>query len=270
MKINGIMLNKIDINLIVPIYTESVSEAAVQKRVKLLRVGEELPNYPVVERDNQEEKYWLVSGFLEYTAYKLFADSRKQILCIPVIEQEYSNITTQRIKLLRKMFQDPSNWLDRHYLLNNLIDEDVSIKDIAKKIGVSFADINNYLINPELPEEIVEKAYKNKGSFRNLDQIRRLNLHIFLKDRLYHRAVSPIRDYNRLTTDKLQKILWLLTLKDFRMLHWQEQWELIEQAVTFKDILLRKWEEDCTKKLVKKGQMIYVKYDSSVNHSQVN
>jgi hypothetical protein len=250
MNLNGIRLKKIQIKLIEPIYVESVSDSAVRRRVKVLNTGEQLSSYLVVEKDQVENKYWLISGFIEYLAYKHFAIIKNQNLSIPVIEQDYSDRTTQRIKLLRKLFQNQSNWLDKHYLLNNLLEEGISIKEIAKQIGVSGADINNYLIHHELPTEIISKAYKNKGSFRNLEQIRRLQLHPILKHKLYLRAVLPIRDFNRLTIDKFQKVLWLLSIKEFRLLkNWQDQWDLSQKSFNYKELLLEKWHEDCVKRL---------------------
>lgn len=153
------------------------------------------------------------------------------------------------------MFQEQSNWLDRHFLLNKLLEENISIKEISKKIGVTSMDINNYLIHHELPTEIVNKAYKNKGSFQNLELIRRLHLHPFLKFKLYQSAVLPIRDYNRLTTDRFQKVLWLINIKEFRLLDWQEQWRFIQQAITYKEILVDLWEKECLKEVYKKGHI---------------
>ncbi|MBT2606029.1 hypothetical protein J7E55_23930 [Bacillus sp. ISL-53] len=270
MNLNGITLNKIDISLIVPIYIESVTESAFQKRFKLLIEGEDLPSYPVVEKDKYEEKYWLVSGYLEYLAYKHLNNTKAQNMYVTVIEQVFSNITTQRIKLLRKMFQDHSNWFDKHYLLSCLLNEDLSIKEISKKIGVTSTDINNYLIHHELPENIVEKAHKNKGSFRNLEKIRRLNLHRFVKDLLYERAVLPIWDKDRLTTDKLQKIQWLLHIKEFRMLNWQGQCDIIQKAFIYKEILLSKWEEDCLVKLYEKEHSMSRKFGTALEQNPIN
>ncbi|USK68226.1 hypothetical protein [Peribacillus frigoritolerans] len=270
MNLNGIKISKIDISLIVPIYIESVTESAVQKRIKLLIEGEDLPSYPVVEKDKYEEKYWLVSGYLEYLAYKHLTNTRKQKMYVTVIEQVFSNITTQRIKLLRKMFQDHSNWFDKHYLLSCLLNEDLSIEEISKKIGVTSTDINNYLIHREIPENIIEKAHKNKGSFRNIEKIRRLNSHRFVKYLLYERAVLPKWDKNRLTTDKLQKIQWLLHIKEFKMLNWQGQCDIIQKAFIYKEILLTKWEEDCLNKLSEKEHTMIRNFGVSLAQNLIN
>lgn len=265
MNLNGIKLKLVDVITIFPIYTESVSESAVRRRVKLLKIGEGLSNYPIVERDNYEDKYWLVSGFLEYISYKQCAYQNQNNM-VPVLEQPYSDTTTQRIKLLRSMFQDPSNWLDRHCLINQLMEQGYEIKDIAKKIGVSSSCLKHYMVNNELPNTIVEKAYKNNGSFINLEQIRRLNLHPFVRDELYERAVLPRNDYHRLTTDKLQKVQWLISLKEFRMLNWQEQLKMIQHACIYKEILVTKWEQDCIYILDKKRNTI----DSIFENAAIN
>lgn len=245
MNVNGIELKTIDIRMIFPIYTESVSESAVTTRVRILVNGGELSKYPIVERDNIEEKYWLISGFLEYSAYKLYFNIRGKGFLIPVLEQAFSDSTTQRIKLLRSMFQDPSKWLDRHCLLNNLLEQGLEIKEIAKKIGVSTSLLKHYLINHELPDEIVKRAYRNRGSFINLEKIRRLNLHPFVRDNLYERAVLPLNDNNRLTTDKLQKFFWLYSIKEFRELKWQMQLDMIQKVCSYKITLVSEWEQDC-------------------------
>ncbi|UPO90117.1 hypothetical protein [Niallia sp. Man26] len=265
MNINRISLKNIDFNLIVPIYIQSVSDKALKRRIKLLELGENLPNYLVVEKEPNEEKYWLISGYTEYRAYEMILEKKKD-KNISVIEQEYSNITSQRIKLLRKMFHDQASWLDKHFLLHKLIEKGLGLLEISRQVGISLTDLNSFLVNPELPKDIIEKAYKNNGSLITLDRIRKLELHFLIKSRLYRRAVLPTRNYKRLTTEKLQKILWLIKLEEFNMLHWKEQMEMVEQAFIFKEILLKKWQEECNNKLLKKGQKIFIKYNHSENN----
>ncbi|AMV09853.1 hypothetical protein GT3570_02675 [Geobacillus thermoleovorans] len=62
MKLDGIWMESIELDKIVPIYVENVSKRAVEKMVKILESGDQLSSHVIVEKDRTEDKYWLVAG----------------------------------------------------------------------------------------------------------------------------------------------------------------------------------------------------------------
>ena len=55
---------------IVPIYTESISETVKKRMVRCIRNGENLSKYLVLEKDPNHKRYYLLSGYVAYEAYK--------------------------------------------------------------------------------------------------------------------------------------------------------------------------------------------------------
>ncbi|HDR7799915.1 TPA: hypothetical protein QCY03_003720 [Bacillus tropicus] len=268
MQLSNIRLELVKIKSIVPIYAEHVSKSAVKKMVRVLEQGSTLSSSIIVEKDKFEDKYWLVSGFTEYMAYLEVYDANPQHNTIYCVVQPYSNETEQRLKLLQRMFHHQiTKWIDKHILVSHMVYDEKSIDTISKKLGVNKSDIERYFIHPDIPTSIIEKAYKNSGSFINLEQIRRLDLHSFLKDRLYEKVVLPPRHVNRLTTDKLQKLKWGLKEKNFYDLEREDQWDLIQQVLNYKEILQSSWSREIQKRLEHNGRNNYI---ISVNRNNIN
>lgn len=256
MRLNNIRLELVQIERIVPIYVEHVSRSAVKKMVRVLEQGGTLSSYIIVEKDKYDDKYWLVSGFPEYMAYLEAYNKHDSTYCIV---QPYSNETEQRLKLLQRMFhQQVTKWIDKHRVISQMVYDEKSMDAIVKKLGVNKSDIERYFIHPDIPVSVIEKAYENSGSFINLEHVRRLNLHSFLKDRLYEKVVLPPRHVKRLTTDKLQKLKWVLKEKDFYTLKREDQWDLIQQALKYKELLQNNWSREIQKRLQHNGRNKYI------------
>ncbi|WP_448163155.1 hypothetical protein [Bacillus mobilis] len=259
MQLSNISLELVEIPSIVPIYAEHVSRSAVKKIFRTLKQGSMLSSSIIVEKDKFEDKYWLVSGFSEYVAYLEFYDANPKHNTIYCVVQPYSNETEQRFKLLQRMFHHQvTKWIDKHILISQMVYEEKGIGTISKKLGVNKSDIERYFIHPDIPTSIIDKAYKNSGSFINLEQIRRLNLHSFLKDRLYEKVVLSPRHVNRLTTEKLQKLKWVLKEKNFYDLEREDQWDLIQQALNYKEILQSSWSRAIQQRLKHNGRSNYI------------
>ncbi|QIQ32631.1 hypothetical protein DER53_07375 [Parageobacillus toebii NBRC 107807] len=90
MKLDGIWMESIELDKIVPIYVENVSKRAVEKMVKILEGGDQLSSHVIVEKDRTEDKYWLVAGFPEYLAYKKMNEMHKRCPKIFCVIQRYS------------------------------------------------------------------------------------------------------------------------------------------------------------------------------------
>lgn len=268
MQLNHIRLELVQIESIIPIYVEHVSKSAVKKMVRVLEQGGTLSSNIIVEKDRYDDKYWLVSGFPEYMAYLEVHDKHKKHGIIYCVVQPYSNETEQRLKLLQRMFHHQvTKWIDKHMLISQMVYDEKSMDTIVKKLGVNKSDIERYFIHPDIPVSVIEKAYKNSGSFINLEYVRRLNLHSFLKDRLYEKVVLPLRHANRLTTDKLQKLKWVLKEKDFYTLKREDQWDLIQQALKYKELLQNSWSREIQKRLQHNGRSNYI---ISMNRNNIN
>ncbi|PEU88038.1 hypothetical protein CN415_24540 [Bacillus cereus] len=250
MHLSNIRLELVKIQSIVPIYAEHVSKSVVKKIARVLQQGSMLSSSIIVEKDQFEDRYWLVSGFPEYKAYLEIYDEISQHNTIYCVVQPYSNETEQRLKLLQRMFHyQVTKWIDKHILISQMVYDEKSIDTVSKKLGVNKSDIERYFIHPDIPTNIIEKAYKNSGSFISLEHIRRLKLHSFLKGRLYEKVVLPHRHVDRLTTDKLQKLKWVLKEKYFYELEREDQWDLIQQALNYKELLQNNWDREIQKRL---------------------
>lgn len=268
MQLSNIRLELVKIQSIVPIYAEHVSKSAVKKLVRALEQGSMLSSSIIVEKDKFEDKYWLVSGFPEYIAYLEIDDANLQYNTVYCVVQPYSNETEQRLKLLQRMFHHQvTKWIDKHILISQMVYDEKSIDTISKKLGVNKSDIKRYFIHPDIPISVIEKAYQNSGSFINLEQIRKLKLHSFLKDRLYEKVVLPQRHIDRLTTDKLQKLKWVLKEKNFYDLKREDQWDLIQQALNYKGTLQSSWSREIQKRLKNNGRSNYI---ISMNRNNIN
>ncbi|EOO65347.1 MULTISPECIES: hypothetical protein [Bacillus cereus group] len=259
MQLSNIRLELVKIQSIVPIYAEHVSKSAVKKLVRALEQGSMLSSSIIVEKDKFEDKYWLVSGFPEYIAYLEIDDANLQYNTVYCVVQPYSNETEQRLKLLQRMFHHQvTKWIDKHILISQMVYDEKSIDTISKKLGVNKSDIERYFIHPDIPISVIEKTYQNSGSFINLEQIRKLKLHSFLKDRLYEKVVLPQRHVDRLTTDKLQKLKWVLKEKNFYDLKREDQWDLIQQALNYKGTLQSSWSREIQKRLKHNARSNYI------------
>ncbi|WMT18521.1 hypothetical protein [Parageobacillus toebii] len=255
MKLDGIWMESIELDKIVPIYVENVSKRAVEKMVKILERGYQLSSHIIVEKDRTEDKYWLVAGFLEYSVYKKMNEKHKRYTRIFCVIQRYSNETEQRIKLLRRMFHhQTTKWLDKHLLIDQMVNDGVKVATIARKLGVTQADIENYFVHPDIPFDIIKQACENEGSLINIEKIRKLPIHSLLKYKLYQRAVLPKRHPDRLTTDKLQKIKWLLKRDYFNDLGREDQWEMLQQALDYRGTLENTWDLDIERRLKRMSQ----------------
>lgn len=224
-----LLLSKVE-----PLYVENTSKKSLLTKTKLIRQGETLQLPLIVQRDSFE-KHWLIAGFPEFEAYQ-----ECEIDSIYCYVQPLTSVTEQRLILLRRMFQYENNtWIDRHKQINELVSHGKTAKEIAGKIGVIESDVERYLIHPEIPEEIVKFAFAFKRSFPNLELVRRLELHKFIKDRLYQTLID-----GNLSGDKIQKLKWLLTRKKFVLLDREAQWKIIhESVINYKEYLLSHWDE---------------------------
>ena len=255
MKLDGIWMESIELDKIVPIYVENVSKRAVEKMVKILEGGDQLSSHVIVEKDRTEDKYWLVAGFPEYLAYKKMNEKHKRCTRIFCVIQRYSNETEQRIKLLRRMFHhQTTKWLDKHMLIDQMVNSGVKVATIARKLGVTQAEIENYFVHPDIPFDIIKKARENEGSLINIEKIRKLPIHSMLKHKLYQQAVLPKSHPDRLTTDKLQKIKWLLKRDYFNDLGREDQWEMLQQALDYRGTLENIWDLDIERRLKRMSQ----------------
>jgi len=225
----------IRINLIEPLYPETTSKKRLLTKCKFIRQGRLLELPLVVQKDMTHEIYWLIAGYPEFEAYK-----ECSVDIVPVRVQPLSNITEQRLILLSRMFHHERNaWIDRHKQIFELVSNGINEKDIAKRLGCTESDILHYLIHPDIPEEIVRLTFERKRSFPNLETIRKLELHKFVKDRLYTALVN-----GQLSGDKLQKLTWLLSISLFNFLNWKEQWEYIQKFVIhYKEYLISNWKQ---------------------------
>lgn len=241
MKLNGIKLQSIPKDKVHPIYVENFSPSKINKLMLSLKEQGSHCNHIVVERDVEEDRYWLIEGYAEYATYQLAYGSSD----IPCIVQSFSNKTAQRIKLLKRIFhEEQTKWLDKHFLMDQYIHQGKSIDHIARQLDVDKEDIQSYIIHPSIPSDIKEQAIKSDGIFITLEQIRRLEINPLLKRRLYERAVHKKRNETDLTQDKLEKLKWLVTLETFKVLKKDQQWELVLKALNYKETLEIYWKRE--------------------------
>jgi hypothetical protein len=238
-------IEEVELDKIIPIHAEHVSKKGIAKRMaNLNETNGYLSLLMIVEKEIDKDIYCLVAGYPEYKAYVHWG-KKKKICCFV---QPYSDYTKQRMTLLTRMFNHQvTSWLDKHTIIKQMIDNGQAINRIAKQIGVSTEDIQTYLIHPDIPRYIIPLAFKNKGSFPNLDQIRRLDLPYILKCKLYDKAILPRGHKERITTDKLQKLKWLLNdpeAKDLTLLTIDNQWEMLERVLKYKYFLIDLWRND--------------------------
>lgn len=245
MQVDGILLDNVQFTSIQPIYLEEISKSKLNKLVRILNAGDSLTSYMILEKDPVENFYWLVGGYPEYLAYKSLMNNKKTSSYIPCIIRNYTDTTEQRITLLKRMFHHQvTKWMDKHQIIAELIDQNKSTKTIANKLGISEFLVKSYFIHPDIPKDIIQLAKKNHGSFINLEKIRRLPLSSCIQYNLFKQAVLKTRHPNRLTTDKLEKIKWLIQLDDFFELAIDAQWKLIQKAMKYKDLLKHYWRND--------------------------
>jgi hypothetical protein len=251
-RLDGILLGTVEMNKITPIYIETISESKQKKLLRILENGRSLSSHIIVEKDSDNNKYWLIAGYPELSAYKKFYQMHGGIEDIPCVIQPFSNQTEQRIVFLSRMFHHQSStWLDKHVLIHHLLDEGKSASFIANQIGVTEGDIKTYLIHPDIPPEIIERAKKNEGSFITLEKVRKLQLDIHNKHRLFQRAVFIKRHPDRLTTDKLEKIKWLLNRVGFSELGQEDKWEMLQYALNFRNTLGDIWDLEINKRITR-------------------
>lgn len=258
LNLNGIRIESASLSKITPLYIETIPQAPLEKMVRVLEQGRYLSNHIILEKDPREDKYWLITGFLEYRAYCQFKERGAHVATIPCIIQPCSNDTEQRLQLLSRMFHSRTvYWIDKHNVIQQMIHKGETTAAIARKVGVAESDIKRYLIHPDIPEEIIEEAFENQGSFINLEQIRNLRLDPFLTLRLYRRAVLQKRNPNRLTTEKLQKIKWLLMRDNFYELKREDQWDLLSDALNYREKLEAVWDQEIREKLRRRSPKIF-------------
>jgi hypothetical protein len=243
-RLDGIYMDDIPLEKIFPIYTEDVSNSAQQKMMKILLKGKKLSSHVIVEKDRRDDIYWLVAGFPEYEVYR-----KLKCTTIPSVVQPFTEKTEQRITLLKRMFfHQPTKWLDKHNVISTLLDSNKSPKQIADELGTSKSYVEAYLIHPDIPPAIVALARENRGSFPNLEKIRKLRLSEILTNRLYERAVKRIGDLERLTGEKIKMIKWLIDRDGFWELKTLDKWDMLLLALDFKKTLKDTWDEEIQKR----------------------
>lgn len=237
----------VPLDKITPIYIETTSKKGLEKRLKIIDQKRFLSLVMIVEKVPNQEKWYLIAGYPEYEAYVEFnhrqqneSSSIKEISCFV---RPLTNHTEQRIVLLERMFTHQfTKWTDKYHVVSELVDSGKSINEIAKKLNVEKEDVKKFFIHPDIPAPIVEEALINEGSLLTLDNIRRVNLNPLLKTRLYHFAVKPKKDLQRLTLEKMQKIKWLLKLDSFYDLTNFEQWNMVIEAFYYRWFLESSWQ----------------------------
>ncbi|WP_044784545.1 ParB/RepB/Spo0J family partition protein [Bacillus thuringiensis] len=229
----GTVMN-VHIKQIVPIYTETTSEAFKSRMVNCIRNGESLSQYLVLEQDPDKKSLYLISGYAAYEAYK-----KAGLSYIDCIVRPFSGRTEQMIQLLQSMFHNSgSNWIDKSIIISQLLDKSLSIKEIAKRVGVEGKDLERYLLHPEIPIEIADKAYQLQ-CVPLVDKIRRLCISDILKYRLYEKAVLNKKNPSRLTHDQLNKVKWLFNFTRFYELYdIESQWRYILKMLDYKMVLI--------------------------------
>ncbi|GAB6554260.1 ParB N-terminal domain-containing protein [Bacillus mobilis] len=235
---------------IVPIYTESISETIKKRMVHCLRNGEDLSKYLVLEKDPNQKRYYLLSGYVAYEAYK-----EAGLNAVDCIVKPFSDRTEQMVQLLQNMFHDSrSDWMGKSVFISTLLDQGTSIKEIAKRVGVNAKDLERYLLHPEIPLEIANKAYE-LNCVPLVDKVRRLCISDILKYRLYERAILDKRNPARLNHDQLRKVKWLLNLTIFHELYEMEsQWKYILKMMDYKTVLLSRMQSEIEEELFPWGR----------------
>lgn len=225
---------------IVPIYVENVSEALKNRMVNCIQNGESLSQHLVLEQDPDKKRYYLISGYAAYEAYKTAG-----LRYIDCIVGPYSDKTEQMVQLLQNMFHHSgSNWIDKSIMITQLLDKGVSLKEIAKRAGVEGRDLERYLLHPDIPIEIANKAYELQ-CVPLVDKIRRLCISDILKYRLYEKAVLNKKDPKRLTHDKLNKINWLLNFtRVYELYDIELQWEYMVKMMDYKKLLINQLQSE--------------------------
>jgi hypothetical protein len=202
----------------------------------------------IVERDDEKRTYWLVTGYTELCAY--LSCGIKAVSCFI---REKTDTFNQRVTLLNRMFSEPTNWINKHKVIFALIQDGKSVEFISRKLKVTESDLKKYLIDPTIPEPFVIEAKQNDASFINLNAVAKLDISWKLRNKLFGRVVLPgKRNPDKLTTDKLQKLKWLLQRDNFYQLDDDEQWELIvDKVINYKHFLLNTMEQEIEIKLGK-------------------
>jgi hypothetical protein len=80
---------------------------------------------------------------------------------------------------------------------------------------------------------------KNNSSFPLLNDIVRLNVSWWLRNRLFERTVIPGKQPNKFTLDKMQKLKWLFHIESFGDLkNDSDRWAVIQLTVlNYKKVL---------------------------------
>ena len=143
------------------------------------------------------------------------------------------------VQLLQNMFHNSgSNWIDKSIIISQLLDKSVGIKEIAKRVGVEGRDLERYLLHPEIPIEIANKAYELQ-CVPLVDKVRRLCISDIIKYRLYEKAVLNKGNIEKLTHDQLNKVKWLLNHTRFYELYdIESQWSYILKMLDYKTVLI--------------------------------
>lgn len=229
-------IEKVPLKNIVPLYHDNISNREMSKKREYLRDNCYLLT---LEKDPVENKFWLVSGYPEYLIYKEFNENYDAVCFI----RPYTNETMQRLSVLHTLFTyQTSTWFQKHIYIHKLVEDGYSSDRIADKMNVAKTIIENYLIHPDIPKNIVKKGFDNKASFPNLDRIRRLRMNKVVQSRLFEKAVLPRSSPDRLTTDKLQKVLWVYkNCRGFTWLNIDDQWQLIVNIMNYKEAMINNY-----------------------------
>ncbi|HHT7084727.1 ParB/RepB/Spo0J family partition protein [Bacillus anthracis] len=243
------VIRAVNIKEIVPIYVESVPKTVKGRMMNCIKNGEGVSILPKVEKSLDGKKYYLISGYIAYEAYK--SVGKQYIDCIV---SPLSNETEQTVLLLQSMFQVAGvNWMDKSILIFQLLEKGLDIDKIARRVGVKKQDLERYLIHSEIPPEIANKAY-DLQCIPLVDKVRRLRVTYSLKYRLYEKAVLNKRGSERLTHDKLEKIKWLLNSTSFNELYDMElQWEHMLDMMNYKKLLINQFQSKIERQLSQWG-----------------
>lgn len=234
-KLDAIELSKIEL-----LHNEQISNSGLRTRIKQLNSNYFLNFLMIVEKDPHQERYWLITGYPEYFAYKKWG-RRKIVLCYV---QPYSDETERKFQILSKLATPVSySWLDKHNMISELL-EKFELKEVAKRSGLTSSQLKYYMIDCRIPEGIVNKAYELEKGFQILNSVAKLSLPNIIKNKLYKIALPYTRNSERLTYEKLKVLNWLLIYTDgFSELSTRRQWSLIEEVLQFKSFLISYWQK---------------------------
>ncbi|WP_186577056.1 hypothetical protein [Aquibacillus kalidii] len=139
--------------------------------------------------EEQDGKYFLMSGFRFYDSYKQLESQR----LIPCLVKKANNTEPDRIvKVLKQgVNHEGTNWRFKYHLINRLVKvHRMDCQSIAFQLGKDESYIRGFLLDSEIPDYFKERAIRSNTS----DLIQSIYLHPAIPDRdkldFYQLAIS--------------------------------------------------------------------------------